>query len=295
MNQENNLVSIIILNFNGGKILNDCLESVFNTKNCRIEVILIDNGSTDNSHLICKEEFPQIILVENKENLGMGARTKGIKKANGDYIVFLDSDTIVTKNWLENLIMSYKKHGRGLYQAKLLCKEDNSIINTAGNMINIFGLGFSRGKGEKDKKQYEEFQTISYTSGACTFSSKEVMKEIGGVDAIFFLYHDDLDYGWRAWLQGIPSYYEPSSIVHHLGSPGLKWSKKKFFYLERNRWICILSLYSKNTLRKIYPASYQPQGLYRPSADCIMFTRDEVGFCPVCRRAIERIIALYAE
>ncbi len=68
-----------------------------------------------------------------------------------------------------------------------------------------------------------------------------------------FLMLDDLDYGWRAWLLGIPSYYEPQCIIYHVGSPILKWSSKKFFYLERNRWICLLTLYSRKTFNKILP------------------------------------------
>ena len=252
-NNKNTLVSIIILNYNGGKIILECLKSVFQSKGCNFEVLVIDNNSTDNSHIISKKKFPEIILIQNKENLGIGARTIGLEKVKGDFIVFLDSDTIVDSNWLVELLDSYKENGEGLYQGKLLDMKDHSIINTAGNMINIFGLGYSRGKGEKDNGQYDRFQPISYTAGACTFGSAETMKKIGGVDFIFFLYHDDLDYGWRAWLQKIPSYYEPKALVYHLGSPTFQWSSKKFFYLERNRWICLLSLYSRRTLLKILP------------------------------------------
>lgn len=245
-------VSIIILNFNGGNYLLNCLESVIKNTFSEIEIILIDNGSTDNSQNICKNKFPKINLIENKTNVGMGGRNIGLEKAKGEYCVFLDSDTLVTEKWLENLIDSFKTHGPGLYQGKLLDLTNKQIINSAGNMINVFGLGFSRGKGNVDDGQFEKFERISYTSGACTFSSTNIMKKIQ-VDPIFFLYHDDLDFGWRANLLSIPSYYEPSTIVYHYGSPNLKWSSQKFYYLERNRWICIKSLYSNETLKKIFP------------------------------------------
>jgi len=248
-----NKVSIIILNYNGGSIILDCLESVFQTRECDFEVLVIDNNSKDNSQVIAKEKFPEIRLIQNEDNLGIGARTIGIKEAIGKFAVFLDSDTIVESDWLKKLINSYNEHGPGIYQSKLLDMKDHSIINTAGNMINVLGFGHSRGKGEKDNGQYDKFQNISYTAGACTFSSLEIMQKIGGVDYIFVLYHDDLDFGWRGILQGIPSYLEPKSIVYHLGSPNWQWTKKKFFYLERNRWICLLTLFSRRTLIKILP------------------------------------------
>jgi len=255
MDSTNNdtLISIIILNYNSGETIVECLKSVFQSKDCNFEVLLIDNNSSDNSQIICKEKFPEIILIQNKENLGIGARTIGLEKVKGNFIVFLDSDTIVQDNWLSVLLDSYKKNGPGIYQGKLLDLKNHNIINTAGNMINIFGFGHSRGKGEIDNGRYEKFERISFTAGACTFSSAEIMKKVGGVDFIFFLYHDDLDFGWRALLQGIPSYYEPRVKIFHLGSPTMKWSKEKFFYLERNRWICLLSLFSRKTLLKIMP------------------------------------------
>jgi len=252
-NTKKHLTSIIILNYNGGKYLLECVESVFKTKDVPLEVILIDNNSIDKSQIKCKEKFPDIKLIQNDVNVGMSARNLGIEKAKGKYIVFLDSDTLVDTNWLNILFDSFEKNGSGLYQPKLIDKERKNLINSGGNMINIFGLGFSRGKGEEDKGQFEKFQTISYTSGACTFSSSEIIKKIGKIDEIFFAYHDDLDFGWRGQLLGISSYYEPKAIVFHYGSPTLKWSEKKFYYLERNRWICILSLYSIKTLSKLFP------------------------------------------
>jgi GT2 family glycosyltransferase len=246
-------ISIIILNFNGGNTVLECIRSVFKTTNCKFEVILVDNNSSDNSQELCKKEFPEIILIQNKENTGMTARNQGIKNAKGNFVVFLDSDTIVEPNWLSKFLESFKEHGEGLYQPKLLEKQRPTIINSAGNMLNIFGLAYSRGKEEEDSGQYDSFQRVSYTSGACTFTSLEIINKIGEIDPIFFAYHDDVDYGWRAALQDVPSYYEPKITVYHYGSPILKWSPTKFFLLERNRWVCLLTLYSRSTLLKIFP------------------------------------------
>lgn len=248
-------VSVIIINYNGKDYILDCIDSVFKTVGCKFEVILIDNGSTDHGSIMCKEKYPEIILFENKKNLAMAARNIGIDNAKGEFIVFLDADTVVEPNWIEALFDSYKIHGEGLYQGKLLEKDRHDIISGCGNMANIFGLGFARGKGTVDTGKYDEFEIISFPVGACTFSNTDTIKKIGYVDeeGLFFLMQDDLDYGWRAWLLGIPSYYEPKSIIYHIGSPVLKWSPQKFFFLERNRWICLLTLYSTKTLAKIFP------------------------------------------
>ena len=248
-------ITIIILNYNGKEYIFDCINSVFKTTGCNFEVILIDNNSTDQSSEYCKEKFPDLTLIKNEKNLGMAARNIGIKKAKGNFIAFLDADTIVQSNWLEILLESYKKHGDGLYQGKLLQRDNHEIIESCGDFTNIFGFGFARGRVKPDTGNYNEFPTISFPVGGYTFSSTKIIKKIGYVDEsdLFFLMLDDLDYGWRAWAMDIPCYYEPKSVIYHLGSPVLKWTSQKFFFLERNRWICLLSLYTTKTLVKILP------------------------------------------
>jgi GT2 family glycosyltransferase len=269
-------VSIIILNYNGGNLLLECIESVYNTTGCKYEVILIDNCSSDNSHIVCKEKFPQIILIQNDKNIGMSARNIGLKTAHGNFVVFLDSDTEVESNWLVNFIKSFELHREGLYQPKFLKKEQHSVIDSAGNMINIFGLAYARGKGDTDVGQYNTFHTINYTAGACIFSSLTTIQKIGEIDDIFFAYHDDVDYGWRGSLLGIPSYYEPNVVVYHQSSPTMKWSSKKFFLLERNRWICLLTLYSRKTLIKIFPLLILVEiGMF------LFFLRSGMGFAKI--------------
>lgn len=253
--KNTSLISIIVINFNGKDYLMDCFDSIFKTVNCKYEVILVDNNSSDGSSEQCVKRYSDIRFFQNKKNLAMAARNIGIDAARGDFIVFLDADTVVTPNWLSILLDSYNKHGPGLYQGKLLKKDDHDIIESCGDMTNLFATGFARGRGQKDNNQFEKFQKISFPVGACTFSSTKTFKEIGYVDesSLFFLMLDDLDYGWRGWMLNIPSYYEPRCIIYHVGSPTLQWSSKKFFFMERNRWICLFTLYSKKTLLKIFP------------------------------------------
>jgi len=247
------LVSIIILNYNAGQILLDCFESVIKTNYDNFEIIIVDNASEDKSYRKCKEKFERTRIIENEKNLGYcEGNNIGIREAKGDYIVILNPDTIVESNCIEELISAYSKFGEGLYQPKILSLNEKQVLQSTGNMLHIFGFGFAKDKGRKDGEGDEEIKKIGYASGTCLFTSRNVLDKVGLLDSFLFLYHDDLDLGWRASQIGINSYYVPKSKIYHVESYSLKWSAKKFYWLERNRKYCLLTHYSKNTYAKIH-------------------------------------------
>jgi len=249
---KESLVSIIVLNYNAGNLLLNCIESIKNSSYKNIEIIVVDNISSDQSHFKCKEKFPEIILIQNKKNLGYcGGNNVGIKEAKGEFIVILNPDTIIEPNCINELIFAYNKFGEGLYQPKILSLDEENIIQSTGNMLHVFGFGFARDKGRKVVEKIEDVEKIGYASGTCLFTSKDVIDKVGLLDEFLFLYHDDLDLGWRAAQIGISSFYVPKSKIFHVESYSLKWSAKKFFWLERNRKYCLLTHYSKNTYKKM--------------------------------------------
>ena len=251
---ENPLVSVIVLNYNAGELLLNCIESVKKSAYKNLEIIVVDNISTDKSQEICKEKYPDIKLIQNDENFGYcEGNNIGIREAEGDYIIILNPDTIVESNWIEELISAYNKFGEGLYQPKHLSLNEKTVYMSAGNMLNIFGFGYAREKGNKDENQFNKIEEIGYASGTCLFTSSAVLKKVGLFDPFIFLYHDDLDLGWRASQLGIKSYYVPTSLIYHAESYSLKWNAEKFYWLERNRKYCILTHYSKQTYSKIFP------------------------------------------
>ena len=246
------LVSIVILNYNAGELLLNCVESIFKTKYDNFEVIVVDNSSKDDSHNKCKEKFGKIRLIENEENLGYcEGNNVGIRQAKGNFLVILNPDTIVEPTWLQELLSAYNRYGEGLYQPKILSLYEKKILQSTGNMLHLLGFGFARDKGVVDNNQHSKVEQIGYASGTCLFTSLEVIKKIGLLDSFLFLYHDDLDLGWRAAQMGIKSYYVPSAIIYHAESYTLKWGSKKFFWLERNRRYCLLTHYSKKTYQKM--------------------------------------------
>tara|TARA_Y100000310_G_scaffold185363_1_gene185446 strand:- start:857 stop:1906 length:1050 start_codon:yes stop_codon:yes gene_type:complete len=251
-NNSNPLVSIIILNYNAGELLLNCVDSVFKSAYTNFEILVVDNLSTDNSHVICKEKFGKIQLIENKENLGYcEGNNVGVRNANGEFIVILNPDTVVEPNWLNHLMSAYSEFGEGLYQPKFFSLNEKLVLQGTGNMLHIFGFGFARDKGKINEEKTESVEKIGYASGTCLFTSKIVLDKIGLLDSFLFLYHDDLDLGWRAAHLGIDSFYVPKSIVYHVESYSIKWSPKKFYWLERNRKYCLLTHYSKETYAKM--------------------------------------------
>jgi len=250
---ENPLVSVIVLNYNAGELLLNCIESIKKSAYKNLEIIVVDNISTDKSQKICKEKHPDIKLIQNNENFGYcEGNNIGIREAKGDYIIILNPDTIVESNWIEELLSAYSKFGEGLYQPKILSLNEKQVLQSTGNMLHVFGFGFAKDKGKKDEDIDEEIKKIGYASGTCLFTSRNVLDKVGLLDSFLFLYHDDLDLGWRASQIGINSYYVPKSKIYHVESYSLKWSAKKFYWLERNRKYCLLTHYSKNTYAKMY-------------------------------------------
>jgi len=246
------LVSVIVLNYNAGELLLNCIDSLKRSEYRNLEIIVVDNISSDNSQIKCKQKFPEIKLIQNNENTGYcGGNNTGIKEAKGEFIVILNPDTIVKSNWLKELILAHNEFGNGLYQPKILSLNEEDVIQSTGNMLHVFGFGFARDKGKKITDKKEEIEKIGYASGTCLFTSREVIEKVGLLDEFLFLYHDDLDLGWRAAQIGVNSYYVPKSIIYHVESYSLKWSSKKFYWLERNRKYCIQTHYSKDTYKKM--------------------------------------------
>ena len=255
MSLREELVSIIILNYNGEKFLENCIESIFKETKRDIEVIVVDNNSPDKSGEKFSKKFKECNFILNKKNVGVSEGLNiGIRNSKGKYVVLLNNDLIVAPKWLEYLFDAYKEKGIGLYQPKFLKMNDRNIIDSAGNLINIFGFGFSREKGKEDFLQYNEIEEIGFAAGTCLFCPKEIFDKIGFLDEKLFAYNEDLDLGWRARLLNYKSYYVPKSIAFHHGSAQWKWSGEKFYLLERNRWGVLLSNYEIKTILRIFPS-----------------------------------------
>ena len=252
MSKNEPLVSVIILNYNAGELLSKCVESILKSNYQNVEIIVVDNVSTDNSHKKCKEKFGKIKLIENSKNIGFcDGNNVGIKEALGEFVIIINPDTTVEPDWIDELFKAYEEFGEGIFQPKILSLDDKRILQSTGNMIHLFGFGYSRDLGIIDKNYRDEIEKVGYAAGTCLFTTSKVIKKVGLLDSFIFLYHDDVDFGWRAAQLGISSYYVPKSKIYHVKSYNLKWSAEKFYWLERNRKYCVLTHYSEKTLEKM--------------------------------------------
>ena len=250
------LVSIVILNYNAGKLLDDCITSINKTEKVNFEIILVDNASSDKTYRECKQKFPNVKLIENEKNLGYcEGNNVGIRASKGDFIVVLNPDTVVNPAWLYELIRAFQENGEGIYQPKILATTDHDMLLSSGQFIQLFGFGYSRGKGQKHVQESNNIEKISYASGTCLFTSKKILEKLDNFDSFLFAYHDDLDLCWRGAMLDINSFYVPTSVIFHpIEGYSFKWSKFKFYLMERNRQYCILTHFSKSSYLKMLPS-----------------------------------------
>jgi GT2 family glycosyltransferase len=250
------LISIVILNYNAEKFLDECISSIYKTEKINFEIILVDNASTDKSYRECTQKFPGIKLIENKKNLGYcEGNNVGIRASKGEFIVVLNPDTVVTPTWLSELIHTYQENGEGIYQPKILATTDHDMLLSSGQFIQLFGFGYSRGKGEKHIQENNGIEKIGYASGTCLFTSKAILEKLEYFDPFLFAYHDDLDLCWRAAMFGISSFYVPTSVIFHpIEGYSFKWSKFKFYLMERNRQYCLLTHFTNSSYLKMLPS-----------------------------------------
>ncbi len=250
------LVSIIILNFNGKDLLRNCLSSVSKTSYSNYEVIIVDNGSTDGSCSMVEHEFPSFHLIKNSHNYGYSkGNNLGILHSQGIFVAILNNDTTVHAKWLSELVKEAVLSPMCFYQPKILFAGTNRI-NSAGNLIQLFGFAFPRGLGEVDIGQYSDKCEISYASGACVFGSRALIDEVGLFDQGFFTFYEDVNLGWRTLMHGYKTVYLPSAIIYHKwgGSWGQVLSNEKFFLIERSRIASSFRNYSLNSLIISFPA-----------------------------------------
>ncbi len=251
MRDSRQLVSIVVLNYNGKNVLRECLESVLRSTYRDIEVIVVDNASTDGSPGIVRSYSPTLPLVENPKNLGYAAgNNKGIDISKGQLIFLINNDIFLDPDCVSELVCATARYpSAGFLQPKILFS-NSPRINSAGNFIHVAGFGLCRGIGETDRGQYEDEQEIGFASGAALLFRKEVLSQVGHLDPYYFGYNEDTDWGWRAALFGWKSVYVPAAIVHHVGS--VSWERSltptKFYFLERNRIITLLKNYSARML-----------------------------------------------
>ncbi|RJP31370.1 MAG: glycosyltransferase family 2 protein [Candidatus Omnitrophota bacterium] len=224
-------VSVIILNFNGNKFIQRCLQSVLADSYEPKEIILVDNASRDDSLELARSFADQITIIENPKNYGFPKGcNQGIRQAKGDIIVLLNIDTVVRKDWLNALIEPMMSDAKiGVVGSKLFFL-DGKHIQFAGGWMRPNCLTYHEGYGKPDSAKYNVPHEVEYITGASMAIRREVLERTGGLDEGFPLYYDDLDLCYRARKAGFGVYYQPDSVVLHFETFGTKKNSHIYFY-----------------------------------------------------------------
>tara|TARA_B100001079_G_scaffold83627_1_gene71893 strand:- start:309 stop:1322 length:1014 start_codon:yes stop_codon:yes gene_type:complete len=249
-----NMVSIIIPNYNGGDLLYNCIDSIY--KNISIkdfEIIVVDNGSTDNSINRVKSNFQNVEIISSNSNLGYsGGCNLGATHASGKYLLFLNNDTEHSNEWIEKLVYFLDSNSKiAAVQPKILNIHNKKLFDYAGGaggFIDKFCFPFVQGRIfhtlEEDHNQYNNPSRIFWASGAAFMIRSNIFKTLEGFDKVYFAYMEEIDLCWRAQAMGYKIYSVPDSFVYHYGKQTIKENTIKSHYLNhRNSWI----LFFKNS------------------------------------------------
>ena len=237
-----NKVAVIILNWNGEKLLREFLPSVIATTDPTIaDVIVADNGSTDSSVELLRNEFPQVKVLEFTENYGFAeGYNRAIKETNYPYTILLNSDVATTEGWVNPLYDYMEANPNvGACQPKIRAYTNKShfeYAGAAGGFIDRNGYPYCRGRifdsVEEDKGQYDEIIPIFWATGAALMVRSELYIKVGGLDKEFFAHMEEIDLCWRILLEGQEIVAVPQSTVYHLGGGSLPASNPRKTYLN---------------------------------------------------------------
>lgn len=241
------LVSIVILNWNGQKYLEQFLPFVLASTYSNYRVIVADNASVDDSIPFLRSYYPLIQVIELKKNFGFArGYNEALKYVEGDYFVLLNSDVEVQPSWIEPAVELMEKDKTiGACQPKLLQYGNRSFFEysgACGGWLDGLGYPFARGRifdvCEMDNGQYDSAAPIFWASGAAMFVRADLYREAGGLDEYFFAHQEEIDFCWRLQRMGYQVYSCPQSVVYHVGGGTLpKGNSRKVFLNFRNNLV----------------------------------------------------------
>lgn len=212
-------VSVVIPNYNGIEYIETCLDSMATQTMEEMEVLVIDNGSTDRSDEIVQEKYPWVKLIQMGKNTGFcGAVNTGIQQSTAPFVLLLNNDTQAEETFVEKLYEAIRSDEK-LFScsAKMICLHERDKLDDAGDYYCALGWAFARGKG-KSIERYNKAEDIFFSCAGAAIYRRSILDEIGLFDENHFAYLEDADIGYRARIHGYRNRYIPESVVYHVGS-----------------------------------------------------------------------------
>lgn len=237
------LVSVVVPNWNGRDLIDRCLESVRAQTVRDLEIIVVDNGSTDGSPEHLRRQHPDVRLVALAVNRGFaGGVNAGVRAARGEFVALLNNDAWAAPDWLERLTARLASEPTAgacapkIYRAEGW--EPTHRLDSTGELYSIWGLPFPRGRDELDRGQYDDAKAVFAVSGAASVYRAALFATVGELDEDFFAYFEDVDLSFRAQLAGFSMLYEPGAVVYHRvgASSGGGMTPFSRYHFVKNSW-----------------------------------------------------------
>jgi GT2 family glycosyltransferase len=255
-------VDIVILNHNGIRFLDECIQSVFKSTYPNLHVYLLDNASTESDVAYVEQKYPSVRIIRNPLNNGYcAAYNLAFSVCESKYIVCLNNDVSVNPGWIEPLVsLAESDPSIGALQPKIVSYFDSERFEYAGacgGMMDIYGYPFLQGRIfdtiEKDEGQYNTIKEIFWASGASIFLRREALEHSGWFDETIVHHMDEIDLCWRLRIAGYRALIQPKSVIKHIGGATIQThSFKKVYWNHRNSIYIMIKNYGlSNMLRRV--------------------------------------------
>lgn len=245
-------IFVVIPNWNGADMVGDAIKSLQNQTQ-KHHVVVVDNGSVDESISIIEFQFPDVHLIKLPKNTGFaGGVNTGIRYAleqNALAIALFNNDAVADKDWLKQLVSTMEPNEKvGIVSCKQL-RKDKEHFDSTGDFYSVWGTPFPRGRNRKDKGQYDKQEEIFSAPAGATLYRADLFKEIGLFDEEFFAYYEDVDISFRAQLAGWKVVYQPAAMVYHeVSATSNKLGSFTRYHATKNFYL----LYAKNMPGRLF-------------------------------------------
>lgn len=245
-------IYVVIPNWNGADLLADSLLSL-QKQSLQVGIIVVDNGSVDESVSIVEARFPEVQLIRLPSNTGFsGGVNTGIQAAldqGANAVALFNNDAVAHKDWLKHLVDTMSSDEKiGIVSCKQL-RTNKKHIDSTGDFYSVYGMPFPRGRNQVDKGQYDKPEDVFSAPAGATLYRADLFKDIGLFDQRFFAYLEDVDISFRAQLAGWRLVYQPKAeVYHHVSATGSKLGSFTRYHYIKNFYL----LYAKNMPGRLY-------------------------------------------
>ncbi len=228
-------VSVVVLSYNGRDLLPGVLSSLRRQTYGDFSVTVVDNGSADDSVTLLRRDWAEAEIVRLEHNVGVAAAlNRGIEATRGELVALLNNDIELDPGWMAELVEAMARHPEAASASgKMLRFAERDVIDAAGDTMRWSGAFVNRGAGESDRGQYDRSEPVFSACAGAAMYRRPALEEVGPFDEDFFAYMEDADWGFRAQLRGLGSWYAPGAIAFHMR--GATTGRRKGAYLSLQR------------------------------------------------------------